>query len=130
MSGQSSPLVRGVGSVAPTRWDDPVRGTLSFRTLFSGEVTPTAGLTSGVAELEEGERLAVHRHPQHEVYFVIEGAGVVTLADQEHAVGPGSSVFIPGGTLHGVRSTGTGRLRVFYALAADRLDDVGYDFGV
>jgi mannose-6-phosphate isomerase-like protein (cupin superfamily) len=130
MSGDRSPLVRDVGTVTPTRWDDPVRGTLSFRTLFSGDVTPTAGLTTGVAELGARERLAVHRHPPDEVYYVIEGTGVVTLADREHAVGPGSSVFIPGGVAHGVRSTGTGLLRLFYALTADRLDDVAYDFGV
>jgi mannose-6-phosphate isomerase-like protein (cupin superfamily) len=126
---ERSPLVTDVSTVAATRWDDPVRGTLSFRTLFSGDVTPTAGLTSGVAELSAGEALAVHRHPPDEVYFVIEGAGVVTLDDREHDVGPGSAVFIPGGTRHGVRSTGAGPLRLFYTLAADRLEDVAYDFG-
>ena len=26
---------------APARWDDPARGTLSWRTLISGEVTPS-----------------------------------------------------------------------------------------
>jgi mannose-6-phosphate isomerase-like protein (cupin superfamily) len=52
----------------------------------------------------------------------------VTLEDKEVAVKAGSAVFIPGMAEHGVRQTGTERLRFFYAFPVDSLDKVEYLF--
>jgi mannose-6-phosphate isomerase-like protein (cupin superfamily) len=52
----------------------------------------------------------------------------VTLEDKEVVVKAGSAVFIPGLAEHGVRQTGTGRLRFFYAFPVDSLDKVEYLF--
>ncbi|MEX5258487.1 cupin domain-containing protein [Kocuria arenosa] len=108
-------------------WDDD-RGRLTWRPLLSADSTPTDRLVTGVAELEEGSFLALHRHEQTETYYVISEEGVVTLEGTEHPVRPGSSVFIPGSSEHGIRNTGTAVLRFFYALAADDFTDVAYVF--
>ncbi len=121
-------LVRDSDRLPVETWDDPVRGSLSFRTLFSREETATDALTTGVAELEPHGRLEVHWHSAAEVYFLLEGRGLVTLGDHEQEVGPGWSVFIPGGVRHGMRNVGSGPLRCFYALAADGMEDVVYHF--
>lgn len=108
-------------------WDDE-RGRLTWRPLFSADSTPTDHLVTGVAELEEDGFLALHRHEQAETYYVLSGTGVVTLDGVEHPVRPGSAVFLPGSVEHGIRNTGTRKLRFFYALAADDFTDVEYVF--
>lgn len=127
-TGRPEPVVRHEGDGAQDEWDDPVRGVLSFRTLFSGGSTPTRSLTAGVTELRPGGWLGLHRHTPAEVYHVVDGEGVVLLDGSEHRVTAGSSVFIPGDAEHGIRNTGSGRLRVFYAFAVDSFDEVEYRF--
>ncbi len=109
-------------------WDDPVRGRLSFRTLFSQGLTPTAGLTCGVTELGPGDWLGLHRHAPPEVYYVFAGAGILSLDGREITVGAGSAVFIPGMAEHGIRQTGSEILRLFYAFPVDSFDGVEYLF--
>jgi hypothetical protein len=77
-------------------WDDPVKGRIRWRTLFSKGGTPTDGITCGVCDLGPGDWLGLHRHAPLEIYYVWAGAGVVTLAGNEVAVKAGSAVFIPG----------------------------------
>lgn len=108
-------------------WSDE-RGRLTWRPLFSADSTPTDQLVTGVAELGEGGFLALHRHEQAETYYVLAGEGVVTLDGAEHPVRPGSSVFLPGSSEHGIRNTGAQDLRFFYALAADDFAEVEYVF--
>jgi quercetin dioxygenase-like cupin family protein len=109
-------------------WDDPVKGRIAWRTLFSGDRTLTDGLTAGIAEVEPGGWLGLHRHTPPEIYYVIEGSGVVTLEGTEHAVVAGSAVFIPGNAEHGVRNPGKTPLRFLYAFAADSFSEIEYRF--
>jgi mannose-6-phosphate isomerase-like protein (cupin superfamily) len=109
-------------------WDDPVKGRIRWRTLFCKGGTPTDGITCGVCDLGPGDWLGLHRHAPPEIYYVFAGAGVVTLEGKEVAIKPGSAVFIPGLVEHGVRQTGTERLRFFYGFPVDSLDKVEYLF--
>jgi quercetin dioxygenase-like cupin family protein len=111
-------------------WDDPIRGSVRWRTLLSGDRTPTAGLTVGVAELGPGQPhpFQPHRHEPAEVYYVLAGEGIVELEGVDHAVRAGSTVFIPGNAWHGARNTGGGTLRLLYAFAVDAFADVTYVF--
>lgn len=122
-----APLVLQENDRPVEGWDDD-RGRLTWRPLFSADSTPTERLVTGVAELGEGGFLALHRHDQTETYYVTAGEGVVSLEGAEHPVRPGSTVFIPGSAEHGIRNTGTARLRFFYVLAADDFTDVEYVF--
>ncbi|WP_088317077.1 cupin domain-containing protein [Kineosporia sp. R_H_3] len=122
------PLVRHEDDVPLERWDDPVRGRLGFRTAFSGDVTATVGLTTGVAVLRPGEWLGRHRHTPPEVYFVAEGTGTVSLDGVEHTLRPGSSVYVPGDAEHGIVNDGSGLLRFFYVFPTDSFEDFDYRF--
>jgi mannose-6-phosphate isomerase-like protein (cupin superfamily) len=81
-------------------WDDPVKGRIRWRTLFSKGGTPTDGITCGVCDLGPGDWLGLHRHAPPEIYYVFAGAGLVTLDGREVAVKAGSAVFIPGMAEH------------------------------
>ena len=54
-----------------------------------------------------------------ELYYVLEGEGVVRLDGVDHPVRPGSMVHIPPGVVHGA----TGRMRVLVVGIPDISDD-------
>lgn len=112
----------------PDQWDDPERGTILFRTVFSGELTGTEGLTAGVAEILPGDVFRPHRHPQTEVYLVLGGGGTLLLDGEEKSISDGDVVLVPSGRVHGVHNTGQVPLRVFYVLDTDSMQDVEYEF--
>jgi mannose-6-phosphate isomerase-like protein (cupin superfamily) len=113
--------------VEPESWSDSVRGDLAFSTLFGARRT-TPEFTAGVARLAPGGWLGHHRHEPAELYYVLEGEGVLTIDGEEHAVTPGTAAYIPGSAEHGIRSTGPGFLRFFYAFAVGSFDEVEYRF--
>jgi mannose-6-phosphate isomerase-like protein (cupin superfamily) len=122
------PLVIAEADAPQDGWDDPVRGRLRWRTLFSRGLTQTAGMTCGVTELGPGDWLGLHRHAPPEVYYVFAGAGILGLEGREVPVSAGSAVFIPGMAEHGIRQTGNEVLRLFYAFPVDSFDSVEYLF--
>jgi len=128
----SEPVVVDQSAVAWEAWPaDQVaeRGQAEWKTLISGSVTASEGLTMGVARLPPGGCLRPHRHQQHEAYLILEGAAVVTIDGIARTVRPGVAVFIPGDAVHSVEATGDTELRVAYVLAADSFEDVEYVFG-
>ncbi len=126
----TKPVVVREADLPLETWDDPVRGTVSWRTLFSGDRTPTAGLTMGVAEVrpEDAGRTTLHRHAHPETYFILSGRGVLRINGEDHDLSPGAAAFIPGGALHGAHAVGDEPLRILYAFAADSFDEVRYEF--
>ncbi|WP_035773173.1 cupin domain-containing protein [Arthrobacter sp. Br18] len=118
---------RDEGNVEEERWNDPLRGNIGFRTLL-GDTPGTDSFVTGTARLPVGGLLALHRHFPPETYYVLEGRGVVTVSGVEQDVAAGSSVYIRGNAIHGIRNTGSETLRFFYALAADKFDDIDYQF--
>jgi mannose-6-phosphate isomerase-like protein (cupin superfamily) len=110
-------------------WGDPLTRKLSWITLFSSDITPTDGMTAGIAEILPGAaRGRLHRHKEAEIYYIIEGSGVMLLNGEETPVGPGASVFIPGDALHGLRNTGDGLMKLFYVFPTGCFSDVVYHF--
>lgn len=126
--GGPEPLILDETKLQAEGWDDPIRGRIRWRTLFSKGGTPTDGITCGVAELQPGGWLGLHRHAPPEVYYVFAGEGVVTLNGRETPVKAGSAVFIPGMAEHGVRQTGAAVLRFFYGFPVNSFDSVEYLF--
>lgn len=124
---QTTPVILPDG-ICVDGWDDAQRGRVRWRTLFSGDLTPTEGLTAGVAEIEPGDALKVHRHLPAELYYILAGAGVVTIGEEAWVAPAGTAVYIPGNALHGIRNEGDTLLRFFYAFAVDSFADVEYVF--
>ena len=70
----------------------------------------------------DGAKLHYHRRST-ELYYVLDGAGVVLLNGIEHEVRAGSLVHIPPGVVHGAR----GRMRVLVVGIPDIADDDYYE---
>jgi quercetin dioxygenase-like cupin family protein len=99
---------------------------VTWRTLTSADRTPTQQLTSGVCEIEPGCELPLHRHPPLELYYFLEGTGVVTMGSEDHPVRPGSTISIPGNTPHRIRNTGATPLKLFYVFPVESFSQVEY----
>lgn len=82
-------------------------------TLWQGE-----HMMVGLNCLEPGQTQKIHAHDSAEkFYFVLEGSGLFTLADEEKAAGVGSLVVAPAGIPHGVTNNGDQRLSLLVAIA-------------
>lgn len=121
----TAPTVRHPGEAKQEIWSD-ARGHISFRTVIGDGTTSTKHLCSGVAHLEPGGWLSLHRHAAAEVYQVLTGEGVVTLDGDDHTVSGGSGVYIPPNQEHGIRNTGDRPLEFVYVYATDSITDVDY----
>ena len=111
------------------RFDDPSRGNVTWFTLISGDITPSNSLSAGIAEFEPRTgMLMLHRHEPAEIYFIIEGKGILTIDGVETEVAAGTTVFIPGNAEHGVRNESDALLRLFYVFPTDAFADVVYRF--
>ena len=64
------------------------------------------------ARLPPGHATTPHYHRlTEEIYYVLEGAGRMSVAGQSRAVGVGDAVAIPPGALHQITNTGAVTLR-------------------
>lgn len=62
-------------------------------------------------EVAPGGHTPQHSHAYEHEVFVLEGSGVVLEGDREHALRPGSVVFVPPNQVHQFRNTGPGALK-------------------
>ena len=99
-----------------------------WRTLTSGDRTPSDRLTTGVLEVAPGGILRPHWHAPPEVYHVTLGQGVVTVDGTPHTVVTGSTVFIPGSAMHGIENRSGEVLKIFYAFPVDSFAEVEYHY--
>jgi quercetin dioxygenase-like cupin family protein len=63
-------------------------------------------------EIDPGERLATHTESEEEVLYVVQGEGEAHAGDETTHVRAGDLAVIPAMVPHGVRNTGTERLKV------------------
>jgi mannose-6-phosphate isomerase-like protein (cupin superfamily) len=62
------------------------------------------------AEVGPGQMTLPHRLKSAEVYYVLEGRGLMHIGDEKAEVGPGQAVYIPPGQVQFIENTGLGRL--------------------
>lgn len=73
-------------------------------------------LIFGIAKLPPGEIHLPHYHPDaSELYYVLAGYGLFTVAKEEKECGPGSGIYMPAGARHSVRNHGFEELIFFFA---------------
>jgi quercetin dioxygenase-like cupin family protein len=109
------------------RWDDPDRGSITWHTMISADVTPTQSLTCGIASLQPGDHFSLHQHDEAELYFGISGGCDVTIDGVVHRLEPEIVLFIAGNAMHGILKVEQ-PVRFFYCFARDSFDQIAYRF--
>jgi quercetin dioxygenase-like cupin family protein len=75
-------------------------------------------LFAGLNSFEPGQEHALHTHAgQDKLYFVLEGAGEVTVGGEAATIRAGDLVLAESGEAHSLRNPGPGRLVVMVAMA-------------
>lgn len=85
--------------------------------LASPRTTSAVHLTTTLAVIEPGGEQRIHSHSPEQVYFILEGSGLMSVAGETQRVGPGDCIFIPPGQPHGLKNDGDVTLRYFSAAA-------------
>jgi quercetin dioxygenase-like cupin family protein len=58
------------------------------------------------AVLKPGRVIELHADPYEEVYYLLQGRGVMTVGDEEERVRAGDAVWLPYGVSHALRNDG------------------------
>ena len=88
-----------------------------------GEADGAPSFTMRQFEIAPGGRTPRHSHAHEHEVFVLEGTGVVMEGETEHALRPGTVVFVPPKAPHQFRNTGSGALK-FLCLIPHPLRDM------
>lgn len=102
-------------------------GNVQWRTLISNDRTPSNDIVLGIAEFPPNGTLHLHRHIPPEFYLCQSGSGMASVNDQEFELTPGTVVFIPGGTEHGVIAGSDGLILV-YGFSQNAFSNIEYTF--
>lgn len=112
-----------LGSLLGGRTDPVLRD--SFYLLRPGQGGPEV-LTLGYTVVYPGCRTRGHTHADlEEVYFVVRGAGLMTIGDNEFEVEQGDAFNVPRGKFHSLRNPGSLALECVWALAPAGSQDGG-----
>lgn len=85
--------------------------------LASPRTSAAQHLTATLVEIEPGGHQRIHSHPPEQVYFILEGSGVMSVAEETEEVSTGDCVLVPSESPHGLRNDGDVVLRYFSAAA-------------
>jgi len=96
------------------KWGDGEKVTMSgvdeprgWRIQVCPKNTGSARISMGTQEIPPGGKIPVHLHKrEEEILFFHAGEGEVEVNGASQPIGPGMSVFLPPGVLHGVQNTG------------------------
>jgi quercetin dioxygenase-like cupin family protein len=87
-------------------------------TRIRGMASPSRGAAETMCwrvEFSSGQQLPTHAHDHEEVFHVLSGRAIVSLDEEETALGPGDTVMIPSGVSH-FAYTGEGEEATFLAI--------------
>lgn len=59
---------------------------------------------------EEGAQGYEHSHPHEQLTYCLRGKFEFTIDGEKHIVGPGETIFIPGGAKHGAKALEAGAI--------------------
>ncbi|KAF5990051.1 hypothetical protein FBULB1_316 [Fusarium bulbicola] len=124
------PLIINVGTQSqntPSSFIEKERGNATWHTLLSSPGTKTTALTAGIATCPPQGTLALHRHKQAELYYILSGSGEVEVEGERYPVSKNNLVWIPGDAEHGVFCSDN-ELSWLYVFPEDSFDNIVYRF--
>jgi len=69
------------------------------------------------AVVPPGNELEEHIDPLEEIYFILQGSGLMKVGADEREVGTGDAIWIPTGDSHGLKNTGTETIAIIVVAA-------------
>jgi mannose-6-phosphate isomerase-like protein (cupin superfamily) len=89
-----------------------------IRSLLDRSNAPVAHHSLAEATLEPGQATTRHHHKvSEEIYYLVEGSGLMDLDGETRDVAVGDAVLIPPGAWHQLTNTGNGPLRLLCTCA-------------
>jgi len=88
------------------------RGVRDLKVIYPETGFDASTLCFGIVEIEPGCHSPLHRHKCEEMYYVLEGSGVLEQADELYPITKGDSVLSRVNVLHRVHNTGTETIRL------------------
>lgn len=112
----------------PSSFPEPEKGNATWHTLLSAPATASTSLSAGIAVCPANGCLALHRHKQAEIYYILSGTGELEVDGKRQRVAKDMTIWIPGNAEHGVFCGDGEQLRWFYVFPEGRFEDVVYRF--
>lgn len=85
-------------------------GCLLRQLLHPGKAPLELRYSLSHAALKPGQTSKPHRLKTSEVYYIIEGAGLMRIDGEMRDVGPGAAIYIPPGAVQNISNTGNSDL--------------------
>lgn len=100
----------------------PSRGHVIVK--LTPENSPFDDFSAGIQVLPPGCHVRQHAHKQnHELVFIYEGTGSVTIDDVTHDLAPGSTVLFGRYAQHRIDNTGSIDMKLFWVFSPPGLED-------
>ena len=91
------------------------RDSITSHLLVSALTCSAENLTITLVEMEPGGFQHVHYHNPEQMYYILEGAGIMTVDDEREPVKAGDCIYFPSRAKHGLENTGGTVLRYLSA---------------
>jgi quercetin dioxygenase-like cupin family protein len=108
----------------PGKEDDPK--AVRWKQHFTGDKTPTQDISMGTFEVPPGGELTLHYHSPQEIYYVLEGEATLLMNGDAKRLKSGMAVYIPAGSLHGVRNDSLTTFKAIWMFPIGTWSDVVY----
>jgi len=125
------PIVIQEAALSWETWPDATvaaRSGIVWKDLIRADRTASQALSLGLGHLPAGQVLTRHWHAAPEVYYIVRGTGVVSIAADAYPVAPGTAVFLPANAPHELKNTGATPLEFIYVFPIDSPDELEYHF--
>ena len=91
------------------------RDGITSHLLVSALTCGAENLAITLVEMEPGGVQHVHSHEPEQMYYILEGSGIMTVDDEREQVEAGDCIYFPSFAKHGLENTGGTVLRYLSA---------------
>jgi mannose-6-phosphate isomerase-like protein (cupin superfamily) len=91
------------------------RDSITSHLLVSALTCGAENLTITLVEMEPGGFQHIHYHRPEQMYYILEGSGIMTVDDDRRQVQTGDCIYFPSMAQHGLENTGETVLRYLSA---------------
>jgi len=84
-----------------------------IRPLIDRTTSPITQCSLAEEILPPGATITPHHHEVlEEIYYIVEGSGVMAIGEEQREVGAGDAIYIPKNNRHALTNTGTEPMRI------------------